>query len=420
VRSNVDVDFVVVGAGAAGLSAARTFGSASRRCLVIEAASQIGGRCITRTSPQGLAYDVGAHFLHMPELNPLFQLGAQAGFTMYAAPEDYWLQFNRREASAREYAAFDAGWERLEASIYAHATEAHDVGCATVVPRDLGRWQHTIEFVVGPYLCGRDLDEVSAHDFATSDEREIDGFCREGFGTLLARLGDGLDVRLDTSVRRIADGSGGALTVETDRGVIRAGGVLVTVSTAVLASGAITFAPRLADDVLEACAGLPLGDYERIVMVLEDDPLEAEDDILVVPCAQGPDTGAMLVRVGGTDLAMLDVGGRHARALVEAGADAGYEFARQWLRATFGNYAADAMRPIEATAWSQMPFVRGAFSSARPGMADGRRRLREAGAGGRLRFAGEALHPSLWGTVAGAWESGAAAALALIEDQRKP
>lgn len=414
--STVDVDFVIVGGGAAGIAAARVLVGARRSYLLLEAANQLGGRCVTRTTGEGIAYDLGAHFLHMPELNPLYRLGAAAGFDMYPAAEDYyWLQRGKREASARDYDEFDAGWQRLEAAIYAHRTAASDIDCASLIPRDLGRWQPSIEFIVGPYLCGRDLDEVSAHDFATSDEREIDGFCREGFGALLAFLGRGLNVRLETPVRRIADGGRAMLAIETDRGPIRARAALVTASTQVLAEGTIAFAPRLPDSIAAALAGLPLGDYERIVLELEDNVLEAEADILVVPWVADRRAAALLARVGGTDIAMLDVGGRFARELTEAGPPVAFDFARTWLRDTFGGYAAEAMRPLDVTRWRRVPFVAGSFSSARPGMADARRVLRDY-AEGRVRFAGEALHPSLWGTVAGAWESGEAAARQLLHE----
>lgn len=405
-------DFVVIGAGAAGLAAARWFASAKRDYIVLEASDRVGGRCITNSTRDGLRYDVGAHFLHMPEINPLYRIGASAGFDVYPAPDDYWLQHNRRAATSHDYDLFETGWERLEAAIYAHRTAATDTACGSLIPKDLGRWQHAIEFVVGPYLCGRDLDEVSAHDFATSDEREIDGLCREGFGTLLAKTSDGLKIRLSCPVVRVSESGPREFRVETLSGSVRAKAVLVTVSTAVLASNAIDFQPNLPSTYLQAACGLPLGCYERVVMTLEGNPLGADDDTLIIPSANGWRNAALVARIGGTDLAMLDIGGRCAREIVEGGRDAGLEFARDWLRSTFGDYAVKHFRPLEVTSWLKSAFVEGSFSSANPGMAAARAALQPI-ADGRLAFAGEALHPSLWGTVAGAWDSGEAAATAL-------
>ena len=68
------IDAVIVGAGAAGIAAARRLAAAGRRYVLIEAAPQIGGRCITDTSTFGVPYDRGAHWIHMAELNPLAKL----------------------------------------------------------------------------------------------------------------------------------------------------------------------------------------------------------------------------------------------------------------------------------------------------------------------------------------------------------
>src|SRR5689334_8781624 len=45
-----EADIVVIGAGAAGIAAARRIQAANRRVIVVEAANQIGGRCITDAS----------------------------------------------------------------------------------------------------------------------------------------------------------------------------------------------------------------------------------------------------------------------------------------------------------------------------------------------------------------------------------
>ena len=72
------VDVVIVGAGAAGIAAARRIAAAGRRFVLLEAADHIGGRCITDTRTFGVPFDRGAHWIHMPDLNPLTKLAAAA------------------------------------------------------------------------------------------------------------------------------------------------------------------------------------------------------------------------------------------------------------------------------------------------------------------------------------------------------
>ena len=89
------------------------------------------------------------------------------------------------------------------------------------------------------------------------------------------------------------------------------------------------------------------------------------------------------------------------------------EFAREWLVSLFGDSARKAIKRMSATRWDAEPFILGGFSAAPPGEDDARNVLRES-LGGRLWFAGEAVHPTLWGTVGGAWESGVRAAEAAL------
>src|SRR5262245_13984307 len=80
------VDAVVVGAGAAGIAAGRRLAAAGKRFVVLEAADEIGGRCITDTKTFGVPYDRGAHWIYAADINPLAKLAMQSGFDIYQAP----------------------------------------------------------------------------------------------------------------------------------------------------------------------------------------------------------------------------------------------------------------------------------------------------------------------------------------------
>src|SRR5262249_7562178 len=80
------VDVIIVGAGAAGIAAARRIIAARRRLAIFEATDRVGGRCFTDTHTFGIPYDRGAHWLHMPDTNPVAKLGLKSGLDVYAAP----------------------------------------------------------------------------------------------------------------------------------------------------------------------------------------------------------------------------------------------------------------------------------------------------------------------------------------------
>src|SRR5580698_9218676 len=80
------LDVVIVGAGAAGIAAARRIAAAGRRYVLIEANSAVGGRCVTDTAIFGVPFDRGAHWVHMPDINPVAKLSPQTGLDIYPAP----------------------------------------------------------------------------------------------------------------------------------------------------------------------------------------------------------------------------------------------------------------------------------------------------------------------------------------------
>ena len=81
-----EVDIAVIGAGAAGIAAARRLATTRARFVVLEASGRIGGRGFTDTETVGVAYDRGAHWIHQPDLNPVTPLAVRSGFDIYPAP----------------------------------------------------------------------------------------------------------------------------------------------------------------------------------------------------------------------------------------------------------------------------------------------------------------------------------------------
>jgi monoamine oxidase len=420
-----DVDIAIVGAGAAGIAAARKIAAAGRRFALIEATDRIGGRCITDTTTFGVPFDRGAHWIHMPDINPVAKLASQAGLDIYPAPPGQKMRILRRYAREGEMEDFLAAQVRANRAIAEAARGKVDVPCAAALPKDLGEWRATIDFVLGPFGCGKDLSAVSAQDFARSAERDVDAFCRQGFGALLARLGAGLPVELSTPVSHIDLWGRGGVAIETARGRIAARGVIVTASTGVLAAGKITFEPALPRRQLDAVSGLSLGSYDRVVLELPGNPLGLDRDDLVFEKSAGVRTAAMLGNVSGSSLVMVDVAGRFGRDLAAEGAKAMTEFALDWLGGLYGADLRKAVRRTAATRWNSEPWVLGAFSAAAPGGQPARRTLMES-VRDRLWFAGEAVHETLWGTVGGAWDSGERAAdaalkkLGFVAEPREP
>jgi monoamine oxidase len=408
-----DVDIAIVGAGAAGIAAARRIAAANRRFVLLEASNRVGGRCFTEQQTFGLPFDRGAHWIHTPDLNPLAALAPKAGVEMYPAPPGQKIRIGRRNAREGEMENFLAAMVRAHRAIGDAARGKADVSCAQAMPKDLGDWRKTVDFVLGPFACAKDLDDVSAADFTKSAERDVDAFCRQGFGTLIAKLADGLPVRLSTPVSQINTWGRGRVELVTGRGTIVARAAIVTASTNVLAAGKIKFDPDLPRRMLEALGKLRLGSYDHIALELPDNPLGLQSDDLVFEKAESARTAAMLANVSGTPLCMIEVAGKFGHDLAAQGEPAMIAFAQEWLAGLFGNDVKKAVRRAQATRWSEDPWTLGAFSAASPGGQWARAAMIEP-VRDRVFFAGEAVHETLWGTVGGAWQSGERAAEAAL------
>jgi hypothetical protein len=392
-----DAEVVVIGAGAAGIAAARRVATTKARLIVLEATDRIGGRCFTDTTTFGVPYDRGAHWIHTPELNPITPLVARTGLDVYPAPPAQKLRIGRRNAREIEMEDYLSSVVRANRAIIEAGRSRTDVSCGAALPKDLADWQPAIEFVLGPFGCGKNLADISATDFSKSAERDVDQFCRQGFGALVANLGQGLPVQLSNPVKAI-DLSGRAyVEIRTTRGTITARAVIVTASTGVL----------LDTDALQR---LTLGSYDHIALELPGNPLGLARDEVVYEKSSSARTGAILANVSGTTLCMVEVGGKFGRDLSGQGEQAMVEFALDWLTGLYGSEVRKAVKRTHATRWNKEPWALGAFSAAAPGGQPSRMALAEPFRD-RLWFAGEAIHETLWGTVGGAWASGDRAAL---------
>ena len=406
-----EADIVVIGAGAAGIAAARRIMAAGRKVVVVEAAGEIGGRCITDSRTFDVPFDRGARWMHNPETNPMIRLARSAGLDVLPAPSGQKMRIGRRNARAGETEEFLAALVRANRAIDEAARGKLDTSCASVLPKDLGDWAGAAEFMLGAGFAGKDLKELSAIDKARAQDRNGAIACRQGLGTLITKLGEQVPVALATPASRIV-WSNRDVGVETLSGKIAARAAIITISTNVLTSGAIKFAPDIPKRSLDAAAKLTLGSYDHVVLQLPGNPLGLARDDILIEQSNSTRTARLFANIGGSSLCSIDVGGSFGRDLSAQGEKAMAAFAKEWITKLFGSEAASAVQKVSATRWNASPYVMGAMSASSPGGQLSRKILAEPI--GNMFLAGEATHETLWGTVDGAWESGERAADAAL------
>src|SRR5215813_667515 len=136
------VDAVVVGAGAAGIAAGRRLAAAGKRFVLLEAADNVGGRCITDTKTFGVPYDRGAHWIYAADINPLAKLAMQTGLEVYPAPPGQRMRIGRSYAREGEMEDFLANLVRANTAI-ADTARKSDIACTQALPKDLGEWRRS-------------------------------------------------------------------------------------------------------------------------------------------------------------------------------------------------------------------------------------------------------------------------------------
>ncbi len=375
-----EVDIAVIGAGAAGISAARRLCQAgSVSVLVLEARDRVGGRVHT-IEPAGFPCDRGAEWLHSADRNPLSPIARRLGFSVHRRPPEWTTRLRRSGETLEAEADWIATREAQSRARRKAAAEPVDCPLASLlVPGE--RWNDLLWRLY------------------------------EGYGRLFEALAEGLPVALDAGVSRI-DHGGRAIRLETARGTVTAARVIVTVPTSIIAAEVIRFEPSLPGKV-EAAKGLPLGVDDKFFISLSGQLPGIEHDAYLVGSTTSRETMSYQVRPFDRPAIYCFFGGRFAAALEREGEAAMFSFAAGELARLFGSAVRKQIAPLAASSWLRDPWSRGSYSYALPGHA-GDRALLAAPVDNRLFFAGEACSPNFFSTAHGAWLTGITAADAAL------
>jgi len=264
---------VVVGAGIAGLAAARGLAAADREVLVLEARDRIGGRLHTVPLGAGVAADLGGAWLQQYDVNPLAVLAADAGLA--TVPTDF-----RSPAMAAADGPVDGGRLRglldglemtaqrltTDADCSLHdAVTAHAAGLSDEDRRGLDRAVEAALILES----GLDPRQASARGaFGEPGTGAGDRWLPGGYGQLVALLAEGLTVRCEHPVRLIRHGQRGA-DVTGPWGTQRCDRVIVTVPVALLGGQcdhALVMTPGLPRSHARALARIGSGMVEKVLL----------------------------------------------------------------------------------------------------------------------------------------------------------
>ena len=372
------LDTIVIGAGVAGLSAARLLAAAGRSVVVLEARDRIGGRVTTDRSHG--ATDLGASWIHGIIGSPVADAAAAfgmetieftvGGYQVDSRPIAYYGPDARR-LTDDEARAFAADVHAIDAAL-AEAIRASDADASyrDVTEAALARQSWDAERVqrVREYLEHRSeeqygawIEELAAHGL---DDDSIDGdevVFPDGYDRLPEHLADGLDVRLAHTVTGI-DWSDG-IVVRTPHGTFTADSAVLTVPVGVLKSGALEIDPPLPEVNAGALGRLEMNAFEKVFLRF---PTRFWDEGVYAIRQQGPESRWWhswydLTALHDEPTLLTFAAGPAAIATRDWDDDRVAESVLDQLRRLYGD-AVPAPTHVTRTAWQDDPYSHGAYA----------------------------------------------------------
>jgi monoamine oxidase len=399
-----EVDVAIIGAGAAGLGAAHALTTSGLSTIVLEARDRAGGRAHTIMAGPGITFDLGCGWLHSADRNSFVAIAERLNFEVDKTRPPWREQSFDKGFPLKERADFidamDAFYDRVEEA----AKNGRDSAASNYLEPG-NRWNPMID-AISTYVNGCELDQLSIIDFDAYEDTEINWRVRRGYGALMTAYGASCPLALNTQVTLI-DHSGKRVGIETSRGRLTAGKVIVTVPTSLIADEAIRFHPALPEKI-DAARGLPLGLDNKVMLAL-DEPEALPKDGSLRGATMRTAMGSFHLRPFGQACIEGFFGGSYARQIEAAGDGALAAHAIDEIVALLGSDFRRKLKPLAESRWGHDPFSRGAYSHALPGHA-GQRAILAAPVDGRLFFAGEATSPNFFSTAHGARDSGERAA----------
>lgn len=416
---------IVLGAGMAGLTAARQLADAGYSVIVLEARNRLGGRLHTSTQWADAPVDVGATWIHGDGPgNPISDLAKRAGArlasTSFNRDQAYDSNGQRlSEAAAARVAELRSRMRRVistaqnaDTDIALRAAVYRGMGYASMSDEDRKRVDYLLNTTIEHEYSG-DASSLSVQWY-DSDGRFSgnESLFLEGYRVLVEHQARGLDVRLEHVVSAIRYEANG-VTVSTNRGDFIAERALITLPLGVLQAGVVKFDPPLPARKTEAIAKLGMGVLNKCFLRFPQPFWDTQLDwINYIPDSSRTGRWAEWVSLARPTGKPILLGFNAAEFGLEIEAWPDREIvadAMRTLRTIFGASIPDPL-DWQISRWGSDPFARGAYSFNKLGSEPSMRGDLASPVGRVLYFAGEATEGRYFQSVHGAYLSGQRAA----------
>lgn len=421
---------IVIGAGLAGLAAARELKRHGYDVVVLEARDRIGGRIWTSKRWPDIPLDMGATWIHGIKGNPITKLAneisAKRLITSYSKTATYATEgkiLSKAEERHLEHLS-----KRVFEMIRRVQDSDEDLSIADAIKPLLKEKNNSVEVMrlINFISSGQieqeyagSINELSAHwyDGAKSFEGD-DILFAEGFKIIIDYLAKETNIELNQVVNEI-DWQGSKVKVATNRGEFIADQVIVTLPLGVLKKQSVQFVPDLPKQKLTAIQELGMGVLNKCYLRFSEAFWPKNVDWLeYIPTQHGEWTEWVSFKRAANKPILLGFNAADRGRDIEALED--HEIvasAMATLRVIFGSEVPDPI-DYQITRWASDPFAFGSYSFNAVGITPRSRKDLAEAVQGKLFFAGEATESAYFGTAHGAFLSGIRAAKEAILNPR--
>ena len=413
---------VVIGAGLAGLAAARDLHRLGHDVVVVEARDRIGGRVWTSHQWPDIPLDLGATWIHGTEGNPITELADAIQARRLVTDYDRAITYNTDGSPLSEAEAGEL--EQLREALFEAIAIAQEGENDTSILKAVESVRQGLDPSsqanrLMNFILNSDLEQeyagsaarLSAHWYDSAQAFGGDeALFEQGFGVITKSLAAGLAIELSQVVREVQwDQS--PVRVITNQTEFLADHVVVTLPLGVLQAQRIRFTPALPSDKQEAIAQLGMGVLNKCYLRFDRAFWPPDVDWLeYIPANPGEWAEWVSFQRVASQPILLGFNAADQGRQIEAWSDqVTVASAMDTLTTIFGNRIPEPV-DVQITRWATDPFALGAYSYNAVGSTPSARQTLADPLGRQVFFAGEATHPDHFGTTHGAYLSGLRAA----------
>ena len=418
---------LVVGAGFAGLAAAKELHESGYDVTVLEARNRIGGRIYTDRST-GIALDMGASWIHGLRNNPIKDLADQLGAplsskTNYDNLKEYDFDGTPTPLTSSQDSAFVSWLTKQSRRAY---NKKANYSYETIIESawnngdfDFLDNRRQLDYLVNVYIeheFSGDVSNMSAQQWWEGEDlRGGDKVFPNGYDQLTNYLANNLDIRLNTVVTHISHDSNG-VSINTNQGIFTGDRTVITLPVGVLEAGDVTFSPTLPNAKLKAIDRLEMGTLNKVWMVFPHTFWDIDKDLIGYLSV---DKGHFSEWYYFDELASNNVliafnAGDYAEAIESKSDQEIINEAMDTLRVIYGNNIPQPENYV-ISRWHSDPYSKGSYAYMGAGAQRQDRTNLRSPVNNRLFFAGEATSSAYPATTQGAYETGIEAAKEIID-----